>query len=222
MRRRGTNCTDLDNAKDGVRTMLKLFNPPSAEIGMIAFPPLESTASEPCDAPSNSGGNGYNAYDSPGSRLRDGHRQRGATGTRQSDGLKHDSGLYVHTEDGPAASCIQAGGNTSYSEALRQAQAELLAHGRPNVPDYIVFLTDGEANIGSVYGPAHPTTRWQRRRPEAVPDRNRPRQRLQGGRHDDLQHRLRARQQRQLHGRRLPQEGRGRQLGRVHRQGAGC
>ena len=32
-------------------------------------------------------------------------------------------------------------------------QAELTAHGRANVPDYIVFLTDGEANIGSVYGP---------------------------------------------------------------------
>ena len=52
------------------------------------------------------------------------------------------------------ASCIAAGGNTSYSEALRQARAELLANGRPNVPDYIVFLTDGEANIGSVYGPS--------------------------------------------------------------------
>jgi hypothetical protein len=40
---------------------------------------------------------------------------------------------------------------------LRQAQAELLAHGRPNVPNYIVFLTDGEANIGSVYGANDPT-----------------------------------------------------------------
>ena len=37
-------------------------------------------------------------------------------------------------------------------EALRQARAELTAHGRANVPDYIIFLTDGEANIGSVYG----------------------------------------------------------------------
>jgi hypothetical protein len=59
--------------------------------------------------------------------------------------------------DGPASSCIQAGGNTSYSEALRQAQTELNVHGRPNVPNYIVFLTDGEANIGSVYGATNPT-----------------------------------------------------------------
>jgi hypothetical protein len=66
--------------------------------------------------------------------------------------LNTSSGLYLHTVDGPSNSCIQAGGNTSYSEALRQAKAELDAHGRPDVPDYIIFLTDGEANIGSVYG----------------------------------------------------------------------
>ena len=66
--------------------------------------------------------------------------------------LNPASGLVLHTKDGTASACVQAGGSTSYSEALRQAQAELLAHGRPNVPDYIVFLTDGEANMGSVYG----------------------------------------------------------------------
>ena len=37
----------------------------------------------------------------------------------------------LHTADGTQASCIQAGGNTSYSEALRQARAELALHGRP-------------------------------------------------------------------------------------------
>jgi len=52
---------------------------------------------------------------------------------------------------GGASSCIQAGYSTSYTEALRQAKAELVLHGRVNVPDFIVFLTDGEANIGSVY-----------------------------------------------------------------------
>ena len=62
------------------------------------------------------------------------------------------SGLVLHTTDGPASACIQAGGSTSYTEALRQAKAELDRNGRPNIPDYIIFLTDGEANLGSVYG----------------------------------------------------------------------
>jgi hypothetical protein len=145
-------CTDLNNAKDGVRTMLGMLNPPYAKIGMVAFPPVESTASDPCSAPYNSlGGNGYDGYDTA-SR---GYVTDTISGNYKSAGtLNPASGLYLHTVDGPSSSCIQSAGNTSYSEALRQAQTELLTHGRANVPDYIVFLTDGEANIGSVYGPS--------------------------------------------------------------------
>jgi hypothetical protein len=147
-------CDDLDNAKDGVRTMLGILQAPNAQVGMVAFPPVESTASDPCSAPANSLGNGYDGYDSP---------DRGyVTDTINSDYQLPDgqpnetSGLYLHTADGTQTSCIQSGGNTSYSEALRQARAELAAHGRPDAPDYIVFLTDGEANIGSVYGADDP------------------------------------------------------------------
>src|SRR6185295_19023584 len=119
------NCIDLDNAKDGIRTMLSDLNPPYAQIGMVAFPPVQSTSTSACGTPYNSlGGNGYDGYDSA---------TRGyvtvtinatyKTGTV----LNTSSGLYLHTVDGP------------------------------NVPDYIVFLTDGEANIGSVYSATDPT-----------------------------------------------------------------
>ena len=149
------NCIDLDNAKDGIRTMLTDLNPPYAQIGMVAFPPVQTTATSPCGTPYNSlGGNGYDGYDSASrGYLTDAIASDYKTGAV----LNPSSGLYLHTDDGPATSCIEAGGNTSYSEALRQARAELAAHGRPNVPDYIVFLTDGEANIGSVYSATDPT-----------------------------------------------------------------
>jgi Flp pilus assembly protein TadG len=148
------NCIDLDNAKDGIRTMLKDLNPPYAQIGMVAFPPVQTTGTSPCAGPYNSlGGNGYDGYDSASrgyvTDIVNGNYKTGTV-------LNTSSGLYLHTNDGPANSCIQAGGNTSYSEALRQARAELAAHGRVNVPDYIVFLTDGEANIGSVYSANDP------------------------------------------------------------------
>jgi hypothetical protein len=148
-------CTDLNNAKDGVRTMLAMMNPPAAQIGMLDFPPVQTTATSPCSTPYNSlGGNGFDGYDaSTRGYLTDAINGNYKTGTA----LNTSSGLYLHTVDGPVSACIEAGGNTSYSEALRQAKAELTAHGRPNVPDYIVFLTDGEANIGSVYGPNDPT-----------------------------------------------------------------
>lgn len=145
----GGTCTDLNNAKDGIRTLLGLMNPPAAQIGMLDFPPVQTTATDPCTAPYNSlGGNGYDGYDSPTrGYVTDTINANYKTGTA----LNTSSGLYLHTVDGPNTSCIEAGGNTSYSEALRQAKAELALHGRANVPDYIVFLTDGEANIGSVY-----------------------------------------------------------------------
>jgi Flp pilus assembly protein TadG len=151
----GGECTDLDNAKDGIRTMLSDLNPPYAQIGMVAFPPVQTAATSPCSSPYNSlGGNGYDGYDAATrGYVTDTINANYKTGSV----LNTSSGLYLHTVDGNNSSCIQAGGNTSYTEALRQAQAELLAHGRPNVPDYIVFLTDGEANIGSVYGAGDPT-----------------------------------------------------------------
>jgi Flp pilus assembly protein TadG len=149
------NCIDLNNAKDGIRTMLSDLNPPYAQIGMVAFPPVQTTASSPCGAPYNSlGGNGYDGFDA----ATRGYVTDTINGNYKiGTALNTASSLYLHTVDGPASSCIQAGGNTSYSEALRQARAELTAHGRVNVPDYIVFLTDGEANIGSVYSANDPT-----------------------------------------------------------------
>jgi Flp pilus assembly protein TadG len=151
----GGACTDLNNAKDGVRTMLNNLSPPYAQIGMVAFPPVQNTATSPCAAPYNSlGGNGYDSYDS-GTR---GYLTDVINGTyKLANGqLDPANGLYLHTVDGTSSACIQSGGSTSYSEALRQAQAELDRDGRPKVPDYIVFLTDGEANMGSVYSANDP------------------------------------------------------------------
>jgi Flp pilus assembly protein TadG len=146
-------CIDLNNAKDGVQTMLKILNPPNAQVGMVAFPPVQTTSTSPCSAPYNTLAHGYNGYDAADrgyvTDTINGNYRTGAN-------LNTSSGLYLHTQDGGSGSCIQAGGNTSYSEALRQAKAELAANGRANVPDFIVFLTDGEANIGSVYSASDP------------------------------------------------------------------
>jgi Flp pilus assembly protein TadG len=144
----GGTCTDLNNAKSGIRTMLGILNPPYAQVGMVAFPPLESTGSDVCGDPYNSVDRGFNGYDSPDR----GYLTDTINGDYRTGALLNtSSGLYKHTVSGASNACITAGGNTSYSEALRQAQTELLTDGRPNVPNYIVFLTDGEANIGSVY-----------------------------------------------------------------------
>ena len=130
--------------------MLKLLNPPYAQVGMVAFPPVKTTSTSVCDAPDNSLGNGWDGYDAHRPRLCDRRDERQLQA--RTAHLNPASGLVLHTTDGPASACIQAGGSTSYTEALRQAKAELDRNGRPKVPDYIIFLTDGEANLGSVYG----------------------------------------------------------------------
>ena len=146
------DCDDLDNAKKGVRKMLGILNPPYAQIGMVAFPPLKAGTSNLCSSPQGLSDN-YTAYDDPNAiYLND----RIGSDYKASGVINEASGLAKHTVVGDG-NCIKADGYTSYSEALRQAKNELDAHGRINVPDVIVFLTDGEANIGSVYGVDSPT-----------------------------------------------------------------
>ena len=151
--RRTEFCTDLDNAKEGIRTMLGILNPPYAQVGMVAFPPVKTATTGMCSAPYTAS-DGFTGYDAANR----GYVTDALNGDYKADGeLNESSGLYLHTVDGKASACVQAGGSTSYSEALRQAKAELDRHGRPTAPDYIVFLTDGEANMGSVYGYSDPT-----------------------------------------------------------------
>ena len=128
--------------------MLGILNPPYAQVGMVAFPPVKTTSTGMCSAPYTAS-DGFTGYDAANR----GYVSDALNGDYKADGeLNESSGLYLHTVDGKASACVQAGGSTSYSEALRQAKAELDRHGRDTAPDYIVFLTDGEANMGSVYG----------------------------------------------------------------------
>ena len=151
----GGTCTDLNNAKDGIRTMLAAAEPTGrtgrhGRSSRLCRRPPRTSAQPPTThsaATATTATTPQPAATSP---------TRSTATTRPARRSIPRSGLYLHTVDGPASSCIQAGGNTSYSEALRQARAELAAHGRANIPDYIVFLTDGEANIGSVYSPTYP------------------------------------------------------------------
>ena len=143
------NCSDMNNAKEGVHTLLSILNPPYAQVGMIAFPPLATASAAVCDAPPGTSTD-YTAFDSADRRyLTD---QIGTDYKLAGGAANPASGLYLHTVEGDETDCVRAGGYTSYSEALRRAKLELDTHGRANIPDVIVFLTDGEANIGSVYG----------------------------------------------------------------------
>ena len=193
----GGTCTDLNNAKDGVRTMLGTHQPALR---------ADRHARLPARADDR---------DRPPARRRTTHSATTATTAttpptrgyvtdtingnyKTGDGAQHLLGpLPAHRRrakqllhPGRRQHVLQRGAATGPGRARSRTAAR-------TCPNYIVFLTDGEANIGSVYGandPTYPPGNADDQQPchTAINVANA----YKAARHHDLQHRLRARQQR--------------------------
>jgi hypothetical protein len=184
------SCTDLRNAKDGMRTFLQLMDPTLDHVGLAVFPPARNKSavgSCPNRPASGSQYYGYDAWwpewgwpdlngdgegDPPGSPsyytivslssnylFKDGLGRwvpNGASWMFQSIGMPGSGN----------GGCIQGEGTTHYASAVEEAQHELSVHGRGNVQDVIVFLSDGAANTSPTRLPVghwRNTTTWRDR-----------------------------------------------------------
>jgi uncharacterized membrane protein len=135
------SCTDLNNARSGMKTFLNLMDPQMDRVGLVVLPPATSVANR-CAVPQTSN------YDS---------RSAAYVVVPLSNDYKTGTRLNTSSRLVSTIDCQQGGGETSYANALEQAQAELDAHGRSNVQDVIVFFSDGAANTGpSYYGNSSP------------------------------------------------------------------
>jgi hypothetical protein len=130
------NCTDLENAKEGMRTFLSFFEESSQWVGLAALPPATSR-SRRCNTPDTPN---YNSRSSPYVLV-----------PLSKDYGTPDAGLNGNSDLVKTINCQRGGGRTAYADALEHAQAELDRNGRPDVQDIIVFLSDGAANIGPTY-----------------------------------------------------------------------
>jgi Putative Flp pilus-assembly TadE/G-like/von Willebrand factor type A domain len=130
------SCKDLNNARAGMKTFMKFFDSTIQWIGLAVLPPAWSTSSK-CD-PGDT--NAYNSTSAPYVvvGLSDDYKLKGGA-------INTNSNLYK------TINCVQGGGRTSYATAIEAAQAELVAHGRPDVANVIVFLSDGAANLGPTW-----------------------------------------------------------------------
>jgi Putative Flp pilus-assembly TadE/G-like/von Willebrand factor type A domain len=132
-------CTDLNNAREGMKTFLGLLDPSIDHVGLAVLPPPTSIATR-CAKPPDSA-----SYDSTASPY--------VIVPLASDylvnGQLNTSSNLVSTID-----CVQANGWTAYANALEAAQAELVADGRPGTTKVIILLSDGAANTGPLYYPA--------------------------------------------------------------------
>ena len=130
------SCTDLENAKEGMRTFLGFFEQSSQWVGLAALPPA-TTRSRRCNTPDTPN---YNSTGSPYVLV-----------PLSKDYGSPDTGLNTNSDLVKTINCQRGGGRTAYANALEHAQAELDRNGRPDVQDIIVFLSDGAANIGPTY-----------------------------------------------------------------------
>jgi von Willebrand factor type A domain-containing protein len=130
------SCTDLNNAKAGIRTFLSYFDPKQAHIGLAVLPPATSLSAK-CTTPQSTNYNSASAAYLLVPLSSD---------FRNTNGTLNTSSNLVST-----LACVQGNGTTSYANAIDAAQAQLVANGRSNVPHVIVFFSDGAANTGPSY-----------------------------------------------------------------------
>jgi Putative Flp pilus-assembly TadE/G-like/von Willebrand factor type A domain len=128
-------CTDLNNARDGMRTFLGFMDAQTQWVGLGVLPPATSIGNR-CSTPDTPNYNSTSAKYTIVPLSSD-YSVNGA--------LKSSSNL-VST-----INCQKGGGRTAYANALEEAQKELNLHGRTDVQDIIVFLSDGAANIGPTF-----------------------------------------------------------------------
>jgi hypothetical protein len=139
-------CTDLNNARDGMREFLKNFDASIQWVGLAVLPPATSVGNR-CATPDTAN---YNSRSSP------------YTIVQLSKDYVKNGVLLTNSNLVQTLNCQRASGRTAYANALEAAQAELDRGGRSDVQDVIVFLSDGAANIGPTY---YSTTSPYRRQP---------------------------------------------------------
>ena len=134
-------CTDLNNAKQGLRDFVQFMDPTMDKIGLTVFPPARNISSR-CNTPDE------DDYDSTSTPY---------TVVPLSTDFKIGNNLNESSQLVSTITCLKAAGITAYATAIEKAQAELDARGRSTAQDIIVFFSDGAANYGpSYYGNSSP------------------------------------------------------------------
>jgi hypothetical protein len=183
-------CTDLNNAKNGIRTFLRLMDTDMDWVGLSAFPPVIDRSfvarcptpngyrpwtgtSNPNPPPNNLDGRRY-AYDA---RWPEWNPPQGATPSIYAiASLTNDYLTQFPTGwdlNGGSAlvqrlGCAGGAGTTQYANGVEEAKHELEVHGRGDVQDVVIFLSDGAANTTPRDLPSYMDTPYNRLHPCAA------------------------------------------------------
>jgi hypothetical protein len=168
-----SNCTDLNNAKEGIRTFLSFMDPDLDKVGLALFPPaLDRSWVSTCPYtpwqgdPSGPRPDGqYFGYDAWWPEWV--NDPRGSTpsvytvANLEFGYLVQSGGSWILNPQSAVVQrlgCTGGAGSTHYASAIEEAQRELGRNGRGDVQDVIVFLSDGAANTSPQ---KLPTNHWR-------------------------------------------------------------
>ena len=163
-------CRDEVNAINGIKTFLGFMDPTLDEVGLAVFPPtLEGSCATPTQGAKRYG------YDAawPEWTLPANSPLRPAgiytMASAEFDYLIQTTSGWQLNGASPLVqrlnSCVNPAGTTSYSNAIDEAQHELEVHGRGNVQDVMIVLTDGAANTTPRFLPGYLDNAYDRARP---------------------------------------------------------
>ena len=138
-------CTDLNNARNGIKSFLQVMNPKNDNVGLAVLPPATSVGNR-CATPDTANYNSTSAA----------YTIVPLSNDYSVNGALNPSSNLITT-----LNCMKAAGSTSYATAIEKAQSELDTHGRANVKKVIVFFSDGAANTGPSYYPSSSPYRQQ-------------------------------------------------------------
>lgn len=132
-------CTDLSNAREGIKTFLRAMNPQFHHVGLGVLPPSTGTTrNAQCSPPSTPSQANYDS--STASYL---------MVPLSSDFASPPGTLNAASTLVDRVECQKVGGGrTGYANAIDAAHAELQSNGRSGVKKIIIFLSDGAANYG--------------------------------------------------------------------------
>jgi Flp pilus assembly protein TadG len=162
------SCTDLNNAKNGIRTFLGYMDPTIDFVGLTLWPPALDQSfvgrcpykpwdgtSNPNPPPRNLNGRHYGydqwwPYWDPGIR---GTPSVYTIASLSNDYLVKSNGTWIINPSSTLVqrlNCADGEGTTHYASAIEESQYELGRNGRGNVQDVIIFVSDGAANTSNV------------------------------------------------------------------------
>ncbi|MDX6438544.1 MAG: hypothetical protein QOF45_1127 [Gaiellaceae bacterium] len=132
-------CTDLNNAREGMKTFLQYLEPTTQWVGLTVLPPATGTGSVArCATPNEA------TYSVPSAA----YNIVPLSSDYSQGRVLQTSSTLVST-----INCQKGSGRTAYADALEAAQKQLETNGRPTVKNVIIFLSDGAANTGPTLYP---------------------------------------------------------------------